>query len=436
MNAGAHSGKRRPAPASSPGRPVTTGLLLTVAVFILAACFGYYLGGSTASSLRPFRPGGPEVRVELVRGPCRQFDLQVQGDYAWTDGSGRVDLGTVPLRPGHANGIVRVTPTARGLQIFRPDGPRQGDVGSDRFRIQGPALRQPRKKEPIWGAIEVRRVGEDRLAVVQVLDMETYLQGVLLPEMGPDFPLEALKAQAVAARSYAFARLRSSSGSGNRTVLKRTDLDQVFRPVARVPTVIQRAVDETRGQVLGSADRPLTAYYHSTCGGATRDAAPAFDPRSPIHGRTCTFCRGSRFSRWERSYDITRLTRLLVDRVSGITPPVSSLHLEHDAHGYTTAVVVTHGGGNTSLPGDRFRALVNQHLAKNRSEQLLGLRLSSMVLSADSTCLRITGHGWGHGVGMCQMGAARLARQGWNYRQILAFYYGEQPLVRAWGHPR
>jgi len=76
---------------------------------------------------------------------------------------------------------------------------------------------------------------------------------------------------------------------------------------------------------------------------------------------------------------------------------------------------------------------VHPRIAKNRSEQLLSIYLTGFTWSPNFSHLVITGQGWGHGVGMCQMGASRLARMGKSYREILAYYYQGIPVNRAWG---
>jgi len=294
-------------------------------------------------------------------------------------------------------------------------------------------LRIAGSKEPVWGALDVVRTGPGRLGVVNVLDLETYLQGVLIPEMGANFPLEALKAQAVAARTYALANLVRANKRGRMSLLRRTQADQVFRPVKSVPGRIRRAVDETRGEVLGTLEEPITTYYHSTCGGSTRDAAPFFSPSSPLRGRPCRFCRSSPYYRWERRYDVNRLTRALRAEQSEIVPPIHAFRLSKDRTGHTVRVVVVHAAGATPISGTRFRARINRSLARSRDERLLSLNLESIRLTAGGKVAHVKGRGWGHGVGMCQVGAARLAGRGLEYREILAFYYGRQPLTRAWG---
>jgi stage II sporulation protein D len=330
-------------------------------------------------------------------------------------------------------GWLRIQAARRGLRLFRPGGPPRGEALLAGIRIEGDSLRIAGSKQPVWGALDVIRVGPGRLGVVNVLDLETYLQGVLIPEMGADFPLEALKAQAVAARTYALANLVRARKRGRKSLLRPTQADQVFRPVKSVPKRIRRAVDETRGQVIGTLDAPITTYYHSTCGGSTRDAAPWFSPSSPLRGRPCRFCRSSPYYRWERRYDLKKLTRALRAERAEIVPPIRAFRLSKDRTGHTVRVVVIHKAGATPISGTRFRVRINRSLARSRSERLLSVNLESIRLTAGGKVAHVKGRGWGHGVGMCQFGAARLAGRGLDYREILAFYYGRRPLTHSWG---
>ena len=400
-------------PTSRPPPRMRGGLFFTAGVFLLAAYLGYHLGGTQTPGLLPMEPGGPEVRVEWVPETGRGLTLTVNGSFEITARPQGGRARAPRLRSGHALGTIRVRPTPSGLRLDLPGGPEGGEPMPTGLCLQGPGLRIPPRQEPVWGFVQVEWTAPGKLHAFHVLDMETYLQGVLLPEMGPKFPLEALKAQAVAARSYALARIRKARKKGRERILKSSDLDQVFRPADPVPAAIRNAVNQTRGEILGTLNHPLTAYFHSTCGGATRNAAPHFDPRSPILGRPCTFCSASKYASWTRRYDRAALTRAFQDAGLRLTPPIRGLDpLETDASGRIVAFSIHHGGGTTRLEAGRFRSLVNRHLAKNRKERILSTFMTSFTWSPNLSHLIITGQGWGHGVGMCQMGASRLARMG------------------------
>ncbi|MBN2491757.1 MAG: SpoIID/LytB domain-containing protein [Planctomycetes bacterium] len=417
---------------AEPAPRLTQGLLATGTLFVLAACLGYHLGGTPPPTLHPLRPGGPELRVEIAPGPAREVALSINGNFTLSALRSLPSPGESRPAHFHDRGTILVRAELRNLRVLRPGGPADGEAFPDRLRIRGATLRYPGRREPIWGAVEVERTGPETLEAVVVVDLETYLQGVLLPEMGARFPLEALKAQAVAARSYALARRLDTRRAERDRVLRRSDLDQVYRPEEPVPEAIRIAVDATRGEVLGTLASPIPAYYHSTCGGATRDAAPHFDPTSPIRGAPCPYCRASRYFRWERRYPLDGLIRALAP-AARIAPPITAFQIEPDTSGRAVTVRVTHAGGVARIGGDAFRSLINRHLATSREEQLLSTRLDALELDPSQPLVQVRGRGWGHGVGMCQMGAAGMAREGHDYRRILAHYYAGLPVNRLWG---
>ena len=148
---------------------------------------------------------------------------------------------------------------------------------------------------PYRGQVEVRPGEGDRLTVVNVVNLEDYLRGVVPNELSPEaFPLiEALKAQAVAARSYALAHLGDYSGRG--FDLCATPSCQVYRGVASEHPLTDRAVQETEGVVGTWRGRPINAYYTSTCGGHTEGGAEIFEDAAPyLRGVACLPERSAR----------------------------------------------------------------------------------------------------------------------------------------------
>ena len=145
------------------------------------------------------------------------------------------------------------------------------------------------------GLLEVRPAEEGRLTVVNVVNLEDYLRGVVPNELSPRaFPqIEALKAQAVAARTYALAHLGDYSSKGYDVCA--TPACQLYRGQSSEYPLTDRAVDETRGVVATWRGRPIRAYYTSTCGGHTEEGGAIFDDDAPyLRGVTCAPERSSR----------------------------------------------------------------------------------------------------------------------------------------------
>jgi stage II sporulation protein D len=138
------------------------------------------------------------------------------------------------------------------------------------------------------GLLEVRPAGGETLTVVNVVNLEEYLRGVVPNELSPlAFPkIEALKAQAVAARTYALAHLGDYASKGYD--LCATQSCQVYRGRSSEQELTDRAVAETGGVVATWRGRPINAYYTSTCGGHTEEGSAIFDDEEPyLRGVAC-----------------------------------------------------------------------------------------------------------------------------------------------------
>lgn len=285
-------------------------------------------------------------------------------------------------------------------------------TGSSMLRIGGKVYRGSLLLEA--------RAGRSPRLVNQVT-VEDYLLGVVAAEMPERFGLEALKAQAVAARSYALA----SVANGGR--LYADTRSQMYGGVASETPLSARAVRETKGQILTGGNGPLIAWYHSTCGGRTTPARDVFDQApSRVMDRevVCSDCRNSPMYAWQR--------RITAERVcSAMDLPTGRIDMA--------------GVGNDSLPGRPDRLFVRSgtrsatlSMATARARLSAGRKLSEQVPSTRLASaprvqggdLVLDGHGWGHGVGMCQYGAAGFAARGADYRSILRRYYPGADLMR------
>ena len=256
------------------------------------------------------------------------------------------------------------------------------------------------------GRLVANKDDEGRVRLVLHTSLETYLTGVLEAEMGSRFAPDALRAQAVAARSFAL------TAAGRRTDkdfdVFDDDRDQVYRAVSDHPTIVD-AVRETQGLVLKHGERVVRAYYSSTCGGHTRDGFERFRdvPKAPFRGVHCGSCQGSPRFRWKRDFERSKLTSLGLPARGKITIEASK----------------------RSARGDwvRFRAHGRGFDKSYPISKLLRLRafpspwFDSVTVDAKRVIVR--GKGFGHGVGMCQYGALGRARRGEAWRAILAHYF-------------
>lgn len=271
------------------------------------------------------------------------------------------------------------------------------------------------------GLLLLETTDEGKVIVLNRLDIEAYLKGVLPGEMPERFGLEALKAQAVAARSYAL------SEGARRGWLHPDVRSQVYGGRDVETWLCSEAVEQTAGQVLTYEGEVISAWFQSTCGGGTARAADVF-PAAPAglldRQVVCSDCRHSPTWSWSRTLDPVQ-----VCEAAGLEPaPLEHVETEPSFYpGRPEWITVTAGGKSARLPVVDFRAAVSR--GKARDDRLLSTRWASLP-RVEPEGLVVDGHGWGHGVGLCQYGAGGYARRGAGYRAILRRYYPGAELVQ------
>lgn len=244
---------------------------------------------------------------------------------------------------------------------------------------------------------------------IEELRLEDYVAGVVSGEMPGTFPAEALKAQAVAARSYALTRRIAALAAGRRWDISTGVLAQVFHR-GRPSRAARAATLATAGEVLALGMVPVEAYFHAVCGGTTEAGDAALGRDLPyLAPATCGRCDDAPGARWSARVGAGELGRL-----AGLGRPANGVRVvEWSATGRAARVEVAAGDRRVSLAGADLR----RRLGWSR---LPSLRFE---VRAEGAELVFDGRGRGHGAGLCQWGAAGLAREGKGYKEILAHYY-------------
>ena len=260
------------------------------------------------------------------------------------------------------------------------------------------------------GTFELQTVA-GQLYVINPVKMDEYLFGVVPSEMPPGWSIEALKAQAVAARTYAYYHiLRNQNQIFD---LDATTNNQVYKGLSAETPDSNRAVADTSGEVVTHGHHPILSYFHSTCGGMTTGAGKVWDKNDfpYLQKVACPFCAKSPKMHWEYRLGIDEIKKAL-RRDHGIIHSVKGISLKKH-EGRVVSVIIRHENGTVRLTGNQFRLLISPYNVK------------SLLFDAEKIRggLMLTGKGWGHGVGMCQYGAKGMAEQGRTYSDILRFYY-------------
>jgi len=284
------------------------------------------------------------------------------------------------------------------------------------------------------GTIEVGRDTDGKLFVVGVLPFEDYLKGIA--EMPRTWPMEALKAQVVAARSYALAHMRYPDPTGERLgyQLCATDACQVYRGmgVSAGPYGDRwdRAVNATVRQVLLFGGRPADTLYFSTSKGSTVGNEQVFGT-APLPYLRPVIERddgASPLSHWTSTLAFADVGRFL--RAGGLWSGGSVTSVTRSGNN----VVVRGTGASKTLSVTDFRSSLNYWAPCLEPASYPGysggIRLPQTIpskwfaMSRRGAAVALTGRGWGHGVGMVQWGAYGKALRGLRYAEILAAYYG------------
>ncbi|HXF58489.1 MAG TPA: SpoIID/LytB domain-containing protein [Candidatus Saccharimonadales bacterium] len=285
------------------------------------------------------------------------------------------------------------------------------------------------------------------VTLVNVVPLEDYLRSVLPNEIGtpPETDFEAVKAQAVAARSYTLAYLGRRGPLG--FDLYATVEDQVYAGVTRENAQSERAAQATRGEVLISDGQPIRALYSSACGGRTANVEDVWpwdytpylrSVRDDAGEGTTPYCSLSSNFRWREEWDADSFLAM-VRQYGAVENPAAAnlggdlLDVRVDKRsrcGRVADLGVSTSTGDLAFHGDRTRWVLRRPGAK-------GILRSSFfkigVLRGTGGRVRTvvaTGGGNGHGIGMCQWGAMGMARTGLDYRAILDHYYKSTRLVR------
>ncbi|MBI2342012.1 MAG: SpoIID/LytB domain-containing protein [Deltaproteobacteria bacterium] len=257
--------------------------------------------------------------------------------------------------------------------------------------------------------------GRKTLTAVNVLPLEEYLIGLVASEMPKDWPLEALKAQAVIARTYALyqKKIRSSKQSSSFYDVESGVQDQVYLGIANHDSRVKGAVESTKGEIVSYKGQVFKSFFSSTCGGMTESAVNVWGEKGLFALIKDPYCARSPYSAWK--YSLSR--RELAARLStgGFqAETIKGMTVEHRKNNPRVATLeIDAGGKKFFIQGSDFRKIVG----------FKDIKSTWFDVKINGGQIEFEGRGYGHGVGLCQWGAYGMADAGKSYHEILKYYY-------------
>ena len=250
----------------------------------------------------------------------------------------------------------------------------------------------------------------DKGIVINSLGIENYVMGVLPYEMSPDWPLEALKAQALAARTYAVYHYTLNKKAGRAFDVDNTTKYQVYHGKNKINENVEKAVLDTKNQVLTFKNKVIGAFFHSLCGGYTDSTKNLFGKDVPyLRGTACYYCKDKTeiwtthisYENIKDSFGFSSSKNIRV-KVTGTA-----------GKGKVSKVLLFSDGQKVDIKASEFRSKLGATVIPSLS----------FSIKANGNGIDIVGKGKGHGVGMCQWGAYGMANKGLKYKNIVGHYY-------------
>lgn len=405
---------------------------------VILGCAGRPLPADRTARPAPSAPTTTTGNFKPGQLPMIRIGLQVNRDSASMAGTGGfkvVDQASGEVIGTSSRGQVwKMQAKGAWIDVSAPGGAAQG-------LYTGPVQVSPLAREgrirvadrEYRGSMEVVSNKKGKLTVVNILDVENYLRGVVPPEIGKlkEDRIEALKAQAVAARTYTVTNLGRRRNLG--FDLYSTVADQVYHGYSTEWAVADRAISDTRGVIATYKGKPIAAQYSSTCAGETESIVDAWGGKPVPYLRSVRdgdrgsgdFCSHSPVYTWRVEWNKSTLENILATRLSGLDPRKSgefSLRgmdiKKRSPTGRVQLLEINSNHGTTTLRGNQIRSALRRPV---RGQPML--RSTKFDLKFRGGTIVAEGGGYGHGIGLCQMGAIGMARQGYSYDRILKHYY-------------
>ena len=260
------------------------------------------------------------------------------------------------------------------------------------------------------GKVRLMRQGNG-VSAVNLVDLEEYLYSVVGSESIPSWPMEALKAQAVAARTYAI--YKTTKDSNRYYDLDTTTATQVYKGVNNEYVSTVAAVQDTRNQVMTYGGKVILAAFHAASGGHTENVEDVWMSPLPYLRGVVDYDQNSPVFLWNKNLTTTEVSR----KIGGVGTVTNMVPVKFTPRGRVDVMRISGTGGSKNLDGTKVR-------------QALKLKSTLFNVSKSGNTFYISGRGSGHGIGLSQWGAHGLAEKGTPYDQILSHYYQNAQLTQ------
>lgn len=262
---------------------------------------------------------------------------------------------------------------------------------------------------------------EKQILVVNRIDLEIYLCGVVPKEVSPAWPQQALMAQSVAARTYALYHMLKRAES--RYDVFSTTASQVYGGKSAEHPAARKAVSATHGEILTRNGRVVLALYHANSGGQTAGMDSVWNSEKPyLVSVRDEFSLDRPGCAWDKKLKREFISQQLKAVGLDVGRVLDVLPMERTRFGRISRLKVTGDGGSVFLSGNSFRLMVGPAVIKS----------TYFIVSREKDEFVFSGQGYGHGVGMSQWGVYTMAKKGYDYKNILKHFYPGVQIDRAW----
>lgn len=265
---------------------------------------------------------------------------------------------------------------------------------------------------------------DQRLLLINHVDLEQYVHAVLRTESWPGWPIEVNKVFALVSRSYVMALIHQAQTNPQTHPLpyhvKNTNEHQTYKGMHEVRT-IHAAIKQTQGMFLTYDHKPALTMFDSCCGGIIPADIEDFDfEKAPYLARTyaCSYCERCWIYTWQKTVSLNTFQKQLQPLLDVAETIDDVMITKHDTSGLVKEVTLYTKQGAKTITGKQFYNAFKE------------IKSFCFTIEKRPDDVEFCGKGFGHHIGLCQWGAREMVRDGWNYQAILAFYYPGTQIAR------